>query len=311
MLAGAPVRAQSAAAADALFKEAVQLAQQGSYAEAVDKFKASYELDPARGTLLGLALAEEKAGKIASAYAHYQELTDAARAANDAKRETAGRDGMARLEARLPRLLVTHDGGLPAGATVELDGRPLVAGALDTPLPVDPGEHTVSARAADGATFSKSVTVEEAKQVRVAIVFGPPPAPSEAAPPPAAPPGAPSSPPPPPSDDSGSGLRTAGLILGGVGVVVTGVGGYFWIRSGQIFSDVEEDCPGRVCPPGKEDDIDDGRSLETTGRAALIAGGVLVAGGVTLFIFGSSSPSEAGSARVRVGPGSIDVRGTF
>jgi hypothetical protein len=64
------------AAADALFQEAVQLANDGRFGDAAAKFRASFAVDPALGTLLGLAMAEERSGKTGSAYVHYRELAD-------------------------------------------------------------------------------------------------------------------------------------------------------------------------------------------------------------------------------------------
>src|SRR5262245_50979048 len=81
VLVAAPAGAdktQSRAAADALFREANQLADAGKYEDAIKKFSASYELDPARGTLQGLAMAEEKAGRVLDAATHFRRLLEMA-----------------------------------------------------------------------------------------------------------------------------------------------------------------------------------------------------------------------------------------
>src|SRR5262245_37563455 len=61
-----PLRASAvnldAAAAEALFREGRQLMDSGAIAQACVKFEESLRLDPALGTMLNLAVCEERAG---------------------------------------------------------------------------------------------------------------------------------------------------------------------------------------------------------------------------------------------------------
>src|SRR5262249_17506611 len=65
---------QDIARADALFREAPTLVQKGQLSEACAKYAESQRLDPANGTLLNLALCNEKQGRHAAAYRQLQEL---------------------------------------------------------------------------------------------------------------------------------------------------------------------------------------------------------------------------------------------
>ena len=62
-----------AATAQALFDQATALKANEDWAGACPKFESSYRLDPALGTLLNLANCFEKLGKIASAWARWEE----------------------------------------------------------------------------------------------------------------------------------------------------------------------------------------------------------------------------------------------
>src|SRR5512142_799528 len=62
------------AAADRLFKEGREAFDKGDYATACPKFAESQKADPAPGTILNLALCEERQGKVANARGHVVEL---------------------------------------------------------------------------------------------------------------------------------------------------------------------------------------------------------------------------------------------
>ncbi len=304
----------SRAAADALFREAVGLADSGDYAGAIQKFSASYELDPARGTLQGLAMAEEKQGRVLDAYTHFRELVEASIKANDSAREAAAREHLALLKVRVPTLKITFADDVPPKTRVEIDGEKLPGGAVGSALPVNPGDHHVRALAPDGRTFSLMVGVSEGARAKVEVTWKKPVVEAESEPEDASAKDVLPPPPPPhqiPESEWGSGssdLRPLGLVVGGVGVVLAGVGSYLWISAGRDYSDLQSRCPNQTCPPGSQDKIDSGRTKENWGRIALIGGGVALAGGITLFAIGKP---RAPAVEARVGPSSIDVLGRF
>ncbi len=292
------------AAAEALFRDGVTLAKAGRFEEAAAKFEASFALDPARGTLLGWAMAEERAGNLASAWGHYEELRDLARAQGDQERATVAVSKIRELTPRVPTVTVTATGKLPDGTKITLDGKPLRRGGLGSALPVDPGSHALHAMAPDGSSFERRISLAEGAREKVVIelVGGTEPA---VPPPPDAP--APTAPP-----STWTTWQTTGAVIGAVGVVALGVGTYFWFNSGAIYSDLESECPNRVCTPGQESSIDEGQREENIGRVALIAGGVGAAAGLTLILLGGDAQAaEPGDLAVRIGPRSLALGGTF
>ena len=133
------------AAADALYEEAGKLAAADRWGEACPKLEASFKLDPAIGTLLRLGYCYEKVGRTASAWASFNDGAAMAIKAND-KRAKDAAEGVRRLAPTLARLAieVAPENG-SAGLDIRRDGTVVSAGALGTPVPVDPGTHTVEA----------------------------------------------------------------------------------------------------------------------------------------------------------------------
>lgn len=134
----------NAAAAEALFVEAKQLTADGNYDEACPKFLASYKLDRTLGTLLNLADCHEHVGRIATSWAEWGEAIEMARRMGDDRVEFATKRRDA-LTSRLPKLTVKIDDPVD-GLDVYRDDTKVEPGAYNLPLPVDPGEHTVSVR---------------------------------------------------------------------------------------------------------------------------------------------------------------------
>jgi tetratricopeptide (TPR) repeat protein len=296
----------AAGTAEALFRQAVGLAKQGQYQQAIAKFQASYELDPARGTLLGWAMSEERAGKLAGALGHYQQLRDLARQAGDDRREQVATRRIVELLPRVPTLTITAAAPLPESTVLRLNGRTLPRGALDTQLPLDPGEYELLAEAADGGRFAKRISLSEGARESVHVELSGRKAPRSASTPvrdKAAQPA--------PDDVSGwTALRSTGFVLGVVGLGGLGAGGYFWVQSGNTYENVRAACPAGVCPPEQQEAINEGRTQERVAQVAFILGGVFLATGVTLFVVGGpSSRAAQETAAIAVTPQWVGVMG--
>jgi hypothetical protein len=163
--------AQDRALSQSLFEQARSLMQSGNYAEACPKLAESHRLDPAGGTLLNLGICYEKAGKLASAWATFDEAAAVARKEGRADREKVARRYIEELRPRLSYVTIQ----VPAGADVpglelRLDGRVLSRAAWGTPVPLDGGEHRIEAAAPGkhGAAVSLAITGEaQRKQIEI------------------------------------------------------------------------------------------------------------------------------------------------
>jgi hypothetical protein len=283
----APSAADSAAA-EALFRDGKSLMASGHGAEACDKFAESQRLDPATGTLLELAQCDERAGRLASAWAEYTDVAASAQKAGRADRVKFARAAASRIEPNMAHLVirVPDDVRALAGLQVQRDGTTVGPGSMGGSIPVDPGTHVIVASAPDHASWTQSVVVANGTPPvvvdvpRLAASVAPPP-PPVAAPPPA-----------PPS--RWTALRIAGIAAGGAGVATLAVGSYFGAQSLSDWSSVKSKCNPSACAnPAAKPVYDDARTDGTVATALIVAGGVLVAAGVTLFFIPSPAPEKA------------------
>lgn len=172
MPARADVSAADKAAAEALFDHAKSLMKEGRHAEACIKFQESQRIDPGIGTMLYLADCFEKNGQTASSWAVFLEAAAAAKAAGQAEREKKARDRAAALEPRLNRLSITVvPGGDIPGLEVKRDGTPISRALWGTPVPLDPGEHTVEASAPGKKPWSQKIKLDPTSLIATSVVI--------------------------------------------------------------------------------------------------------------------------------------------
>jgi len=334
MLAPAlPVSAQSAAdkvAAESLFDDGKKLMLQGQYAQACSKLEQSQRIDPGIGTLLYLAECFEKGGRTASAWATFREAASAARAAGQGERARTGQLRADRLEPGLSRLTVnvaTENNDI-AGLEISRGGAPVSRPLWNIPVPVDPGEHVIEARAPGYKAFSQAIRVGD--QGAIAAVRVPPLESDGSAVAPAEPPAQTSTPSAPVADgtvnttvdtpleaaaDDGSGRRTLALVVGGVGVVGLGVGAFFGLRAMSKNSDAEDLCDGSHCFAEAEDLTDQAKNAALISNIGFGVGAAALIGGAVLYF--TAPKAETTTARWQVTPvagtrgGSLLLRGAF
>jgi hypothetical protein len=304
ILATRVARADDPAAAEALFREGKQLMKEGRLDAACRKLEESQALDPGVGTLFNLALCYEAQGRVATAWATYNEVAAQTRATGQAERAQVARDRGLVLEPRLSYATIRVQAPGTQGLEVRRDGVVVGPSQWGTPIPVDPGAHGIEAAAPGYAKFSTSFDVRgDAQRVDVAIpTLIVEPAPSPAAPsrgdsvrvdPNGAPPAARSS------------LRIPlAIAAASIGALGLGIGTYFGVLSLQQHAQAASSgCEGNACQePGydlRESAIRSGNA-STASFAVGVAG--LVGGAAILLLM----PSAAGP-RVAVHADGIDV----
>ncbi len=300
-LVAAAAGAQSStlgAGAEALYEEARGLTKQGHFEQACPKFKQSYELDPAGGTLLNLAECYEKQGEFASAWSTYKQALVAAQRDGRSERVDRAKKRLLVLEGKLPKITieVAKEADQP-GLIVTFDGTPLGAAAWGVGMPVDPGTHRVTASAPNKIQFERRVEIESGWTTleipkladAAGTASGRAAAPrlldtdtekkpvSDAA----------------PTGHRGDGRRTAGFVIGGVGVVALGVGGYFGLRAFSKWSDREDNCRSG-CNLSAKSAGDDAKSAAVASNLGIGLG--LVALGVGSYLVLSAKTSSDPSA---------------
>jgi hypothetical protein len=313
-VASAQSGASNRAAAEALFNEGRKLAADGKYTEACPKFEASQQLDPGLGTLLNLAECYEKLGKTASAWAEYKEAIPLARAAGSKIRQDLATERAAALESRLSMLTIRAMGNTEdtTGLEVRRDGVPVQPAEFGSPIPVDPGPHTIEASAPGKQKWTSTVQVTEASKFAVDVpkllsatdAAGTPtpetPKPVETPPLDQA-----------PHSSAGSTQRTAAIVVGAVGVVGVGIGAVFGLGASSKWSDAKSNCTAYPygCSQDALDAKSSAQSKASVATVAFIVGGAAIAGAAVLWF--TAGPSKENSVAVGVGPGAAFMRGSF
>jgi hypothetical protein len=162
------------AAAEALFRSGRELVEKGDWAAGCPKFEASLELYLSASTLLNIARCHEHNGKIASAWATYRRALVVNKETPGAERKKAleevAQTGLAALEPRLPKLRIVIPVA-PERLKVTRNDQYVPLAMLGTSIPVDPGVHTIEARAPGYRTERRSVKVAEGATERVEIAL--------------------------------------------------------------------------------------------------------------------------------------------
>lgn len=303
LLSAAPARASNNGAAEELFRQGQTLMQAGKYEEACPKLAESQRLDPGTGTLLNLAACHEKEGKLASAWAEYNDAAALAQRDGRDDRVQYCKEHLAAIEPKLARLTINVAAGASVpGFEVKLDDAVVGGPSLGIALPVDPGPHQLSASAPAKRPWQASVTIRLGPSQEAVTIQPLADAPDSGQ---AANTPAPPAPPPVTESSSGNTQRYIAYGLGGLGIVAVGVGTAFGLTA--ISKNKESDdkgCFGNQCTAPGASLRKDARSAGTLSTVAFALGGAAVAGGVTLFFTAPSAKHESRpSARVLLGPG--------
>jgi hypothetical protein len=299
--------------AEQLFREGRELVQSGRIDSALEKFETSQQLDPSLGTLLNLADCLERLGRTASAWARFSEAEQTARLEKDRIRERTASEHARALEPKLNRLrIVMGPQTDPVGVTIELDGKPLNLALIGTAMPVDPGEHRVTARAAGKRDWSASVrvtTTGEAADLTIAELSAEletAPAPAVVLPEPkaAAAPG-----PPAPRDELRTPLLAASappqaprarlglltMVSGTAGIIALGLGTGYGIAAWRAWSDAKNGgCGNGACPTASaQNRAEAAGSRADVATISFVAGSALASAAILSYLLWDKPRSRA------------------
>jgi hypothetical protein len=147
--------------AQTLFDEAVKLMDKGLFADACPKLAESQRLDPGGGTLLNLGFCRQNEGKLASAWAAYNEALSQAIKDGRKDREGTARVHVDELEGKYSRLAidVTEGARKIEGLEIRVDGTPVRQAAWSVLAPIDRGTHGIVVSAPGKKNFNTSIEV--------------------------------------------------------------------------------------------------------------------------------------------------------
>ncbi|HEX6242200.1 MAG TPA: hypothetical protein VFZ61_14920, partial [Polyangiales bacterium] len=301
------VLVSSPSRADELFRRGKERLAANDYAAACPLLAESYQLDPATGGLLALALCHERQGKLASALREYEQAAQRAHAEGRPDREQAARVQATALRARASTLTIqTQDPA--AEVRVLLNGTPLTAEELRAPIPVDGGFVLVEAEAAGKTPWQRRFTVADSVDaLKLVIPSLTPLSPPVTALVPSAPASAPSSPAPapatpaPPSKKPApkrlTGAQWAGIGLFAAGAAAAGVAAGFTVKAARENKDSSAGCVDDVCTPEARELRLSARRAGNIATVSAAASGAFVAAGLVSYLIGRRRDDRRSAAR--------------
>jgi hypothetical protein len=295
-------------AARTLFEEGRALMKKQQFAQACPKLEESQRLDPGIGTLFNVADCYEGLGRVASAWTTFLDVAEASQRLGESDRARVAKGRADALAPRLPRVRITVNAH--PGVKVTLDHKPFAAQLVDTPVPIDPGDHVVTADAAGKKHWENRFRAVPLTSGTVVVpvledeALPPPPATVSVAPAPLPPP-----PPPPAAPPPASRWQVPVAITAtGLGVVGLGLGTAFGFAAMSDWSSAKPDCVnGRCTTSAAYSSWSSAHSAGVASTASFVAGGVLVAAGVVVWVTRPRAPVAVG---VR-SDGAVVVGGRF
>ena len=299
VLSDGPARAQDSAAAATLFDRGVADMKDGKYGTACPELAESQRLDPRPGTLFTLATCEERAGKLATAVARYDDYLSLfaslpqEQRARQKGREIVAEAKRASLGPQVPKLTLVLPKDAPPGTKLTRDGVVLGAPSLGLALPLDPGEHVVEVDVPGAPTARQTLTIARGEQKLLEVTLPVRASTVSALPPPVAS----TSPPPETRDDRpSSARRTVALIAGGVGVTGLVVGAVFGARVFGKRSDIHAHCNGSACDETGLAAANDAKSAGTVSNIGVAVGLAGLGAAAVLWL---TAPSDSASGALR------------
>lgn len=274
------------ARARANFQQAVELEQAGNCAAALPLFRQVGQVRMTPQVRFHIGLCEAQLGRLVTALGGLElALADADTVGQGFRDEVE--QNIARLRERIPKLVLRRGAGAEA-ASIELDGVPLGDTSIGVEVPVDPGPHSITARARGYESFEQTVNLREGATETLQIELEALPAP-----PPDAQSAAPGAPPPP---------RTKVLpyVIGGAGVASLVASGVLFALRQSSLSELDSQCENDVCPSSQKAEYDRLKIYHYGSIATLGVGVAALGTAATLFILDRKASKE--QAKVTVLP---------
>jgi hypothetical protein len=300
--------------ARALAEQAGEALDARNYQQALDLVTQAEALYHAPTHLLIAAEAHEGLGALVEAAELYERIVaEPLPAGSPPAFKSAQNDATTRIRAliaRIPSVLVRVSPA-SASAAVTLDGQPFDSGG-DSAKRVNPGKHTIRASAPGFRDYEKTVELERGGVVTIEIKLERTEASSQPAPPAGKPDDQPSTGIAP---DRASGSKVPAFVALGFGAVGLGVGAVTGKMSLDRVNELDEACPDKRCPSGRQADIDDAKMLGTISTIGFGVGVVGIGTGVVLLVLSGSTAEKRTATGAAVGPwigaSSVGLRGSF
>lgn len=285
------------------FSDAVKSFKAGRAEEALPRFEqlAAATSSPNAELYVGYCLLE--LGRLREAHNAFSLTIRYALASSDSRYDAArdaAQEQVLGLNLRLAKLVLSFVDA-PPSLRVVVDDQAVPTEELGSPMVLDPGVHRIRATADGSEPILREETIEAGSSKTLTLSF------VKNTPPPEPPP-----PPAPAPRTSGSTLRMAGFVSGGIAVAGFSVFAITGLKARSLHSELESEC-ARGCSDAEHlDMVGRGKSMQTVANVSLAIGAVSAAASATLLYFGyrqrdSAEPSIA----VQRDGLTLHYRGTF
>ncbi len=227
------------------------------------------------------------------------------------RRECANR--VDELDAAIPTIVFEAKDAIGNDLTavkVSMDGEALTDDLDGLPLPLDPGAHTFTFRAAGQPILEKAFVIRESQKDRLELIEFPPTA--TRAP---ARPGAeqvPFAPAAPNAKNTGMGASSVlAIVAAGIGVAGLGTGAAFGLETASKRDSAEKVCPSACADQNGVNAWKDTQKWGDYSTVAFVVGGAGAAAAALLWLLGRPEPARPEGATVDVGLGGVRVSGRW
>ncbi|MGC4087235.1 MAG: hypothetical protein QM756_04885 [Polyangiaceae bacterium] len=310
----AAAKEQISEEARSYFRNGVELLQASppNYQDAYYQFKLAFDKSNSWKVLGNMGLCALNLERDGEALRYYEDYLKRGGKEIDKDERAAIERDMLLVRGNAATIEVNSVGGeevelLDVRAGSPVPGQAYVIGSQKQTLTLRAGTHTLTATHKDGRSLKWEILLRPSKSASHEFDFN--------APPPAAPetqPAAPQPPTPPqtvpvdatPTTSSGSPLRTAGFVTGGVGLAIVASGVVTGLMAKSKEREVDDKCAATPdgCDPSLKSTLHSAANLAKVTNVLLIGGGVVTLAGIGMIAFGGKTSTQVGAARVTLVP---------
>jgi len=282
------------------------------YDDAEQLLRSAQELAPSPELQVDIGRALIGLKRYVEARTLLSDLTQGGKSPAEKRAAAAAKVQLKLLEKRLPTLKLAVVGPSAGAAHVSIDGQDVDP---SQEIPLDPGEHVVTADATGFYRVVRKVNATEGGHLSEEMTLAPEkvatpakePVPQFAA---AAHPDEPKEKP-----DSGRGSVVPAVAAFGIGAAGIGVGIGFGLMASSDADRVKAQCDGNICPKSVENGLSSAKTKGTVSTIGFVAGGAGLAAGVVLLIArpgkGAAPPERDAFVSPWIGAGMAGARGAF
>ncbi len=283
-----------------MLKEGIAAQKDERCADAIDVLKQVAAIRETSEVMLHLGECLVQTGALNEGLKSWERAEDLARVEKSKAMQRTLSAKLGDLRERIPTVLLQIPSDAPHPA-VKIDGEPVSAERVASPIQLDPGEHSFEVTADGRLPFSKKLKLSEKDSTVIPVAL-----PSD-------------KPPEPPPSSSHIPLGT--WIAGSAALVLAAGGAAAFVVAGDMASDGETQCATR--PSCDQKSIDSVRQLDAAALGLWIGAGVGAGLAVTLWAIDrptarsapttglQKSPSSLRATRVVVGPAALRIEGSF